>query len=408
MKLDEIGHNTRAIHAGSKPDPLHGGVSVPIYQSSTFAFDSVEQGAARFSGEEAGYIYTRMGNPTVSALEEAIASMEGGCSALATSSGMAAIATVLFTYLEAGAHLVGTDSVYGPSRVIVEKHFKKFGVQSDFVDTSEVENVRAVIRPETRLLYIETPENPTIRLTDIAACAAVAREHGLLLVVDNTFATPVLQRPLEHGADVVVHSMTKFLNGHADVVAGMIVTSTEEQRKTLREVLNHHGGCIDPHQAWLVHRGVKTLGLRLAQAQRSAQAISQLLRSHPAVDWVRYPGAPDYPQHRLAERQMDGPGAILCFGVRGGLEAGRRLLERVTVPTLAVSLGGVETLIEHPASMTHASLSRETREKAGITDDLIRLAVGCEDARDLIEDLRAALDSLARAELEEVGSVVTR
>ncbi|MEJ2343652.1 MAG: aminotransferase class I/II-fold pyridoxal phosphate-dependent enzyme, partial [Gemmatimonadales bacterium] len=217
---------------------------MPIYQSSTFAFESVEQGAARFRGEESGFIYTRMGNPTVAALEEAVASMEGGRAGLATSSGMAAISTVLFTYLEAGAHLIGTDSVYGPSRVVVDKYFRKFDVQSDFVDTTDLDNIRAALRPETSMLYIETPENPTIRITDIEGCAEIARRHGLLLVVDNTFATPVLQRPLEHGADIVVHSMTKFLNGHADVVAGIIVTSTEGQESTLREVLNHHGGCI--------------------------------------------------------------------------------------------------------------------------------------------------------------------
>jgi methionine-gamma-lyase len=398
MKLDDAGFSTRSVHSGCRPDELHGAVSVPIHQSSTFAFDSATQGAARFAGEESGYIYTRMGNPTVAALEEAIASLEGGHAALATSSGMAAIATVLFTYLEAGAHLVGTDCVYGPSRVIVERHFGKFGVQADFVDTSDLAQVRAAIRPETRMLYIETPENPTLRLTDIRGCAEIARQHHLLLVVDNTFATPVLQRPLELGADVVVHSMTKFLNGHADVVAGVIVAASEEQRAALRDVLNHHGGCIDPHQAWLVHRGIKTLAMRLEQAQRNARAISDLLHHHPAVEWVRYPGAADHPQHELVLRQMDGPGAILCFGVRGGLEGASRLLERVKIPTLAVSLGGVETLIEHPATMTHASLSREAREQAGIRDDLIRLAVGCEDAADLLADLEAALDSLPTAE----------
>ncbi|MCP4201435.1 MAG: PLP-dependent transferase [bacterium] len=394
MRESKGGFNTRSVHAGARPDPLHGAVSVPIYQSSTFVFDSVEQGAARFEGTADGYIYTRMGNPTVAALEEAVASLEGGHAGLATSSGMAAIFTVLFTYLEAGAHLVGTDSVYGPSRVVVEKHFRRFGVQSSFVDTSNLDNIVAALRPETRILYIETPENPTIRLSDIRGCAEIARRQDLLLVVDNTFATPVLQRPLELGADVVVHSMTKFLNGHADVVAGMIITSTESQRKEIRGVLNHHGGCIDPHQAWLVHRGLKTLGLRVRQAQLNASAISDVLHAHRAVEWVRYPGAADHPQRELVARQMDGPGAILCFGVRGGLESGRLLMERVKLATLAVSLGGVETLIEHPASMTHASMSREAREAAGITDNLIRLAVGCEDTEDLVEDLEAALDSL--------------
>jgi len=404
MSKEKGGFNTQSVHAGCEPDPLHGGVSVPIYQSSTFAFEGVDQGAARFRGDESGYIYTRMGNPTVAALEEAVASMEGGHAGLATSSGMAAITTVLLTYLEAGAHLIGTDSVYGPSRVLVEKHLRRFGVQSDFVDTTNTENIRAAVRPETRVLYIETPENPTIRLTDIRHCAEIARQHGLVLVVDNTFATPVLQRPLELGANIVVHSMTKFLNGHADVVAGIIVTSTEEQRKTIREVLNHHGGCIDPHQAWLVHRGLKTLGLRVAQAQQSAMAISKTLHSHPAVEWVRYPGDSDHPQSNLAKEQMEGPGAILCFGVHGGLEAGRQLMEQVKIPTLAVSLGGVETLIEHPASMTHASLPREAREQAGIDDNLIRLAVGCEDTVDLIEDLRGALDVLLRHETLPVGA----
>jgi methionine-gamma-lyase len=394
MKTGNQGFDTEAVHTGFSPDPRYGAVSVPIYQTSTFAFTSVDQGAGRFAGTEDGYIYTRMGNPTVAALEEAVTVLERGHGALATSSGMAAISNVFFAYLEAGAHMVGTDSVYGPSRVVVEKHFSRFGVKSSWVDTSNPENIRAAIRPETTMLYIETPENPTIRLTDIAACAETAREHDLLLVVDNTFATPLLQRPLELGADIVVHSMTKFLNGHADVVAGIIVTSTEEQQARLRNALNHHGGCIDPHQAWLVHRGLRTLGLRVRQAQTSAIAVAELLRQHPVVEWVRYPGSPDFPQKELAERQMAGPGAILCFGVKGGLEGGRRIMEEVKLATLAVSLGGVETLIEHPASMTHASMAPEDREEAGITDNLIRLAVGCETTEDLLADIEQALESL--------------
>jgi methionine-gamma-lyase len=394
MQEEHPGFDTEAVHAGSEPDPRFGAVSVPIYQTSTFAFESVDQGAGRFAGTEGGYIYTRMGNPTVAALEKAVASLEHGHGAIATSSGMAAISNVFFTYLEANAHVVGTDSVYGPSRVVVERYFSRFGVESSFVDTSRPENIRRAIRPETVMLYIETPENPTIRLTDIVACAEIAREHGLLLVVDNTFATPLLQRPLELGADIVVHSMTKFLNGHADVVAGIIVTSTEEQRARLRKALNHHGGCIDPHQAWLVHRGLRTLGLRVRQAQENAIAIAEFLRQHPAVEWVRYPGSPDYAQRELAERQMEGPGAILCFGVKRGLEGGRKIMEAVNLATLAVSLGGVETLIEHPASMTHASMSSEDRNAAGITDNLIRLAVGCENTEDLLADLAQALETL--------------
>jgi methionine-gamma-lyase len=395
MHDEHQGFDTEAVHAGTEPDPLFGAVSVPIYQSSTFAFHSVDEGADRFAGTADGYIYTRMGNPTVAALEQAVATLERGHAALATSSGMAAISNVFFTYLESGAHLVGTDSVYGPSRVVVERHFARFGVESSFVDTSDPSNIRAAIRPETTMLYIETPENPTIRLTDIAACAEIAREHNLLLVVDNTFATPLLQRPLELGAHIVVHSMTKFLNGHADVVAGIIITSTAEQHARLRNALNHHGGCIDPHQAWLVHRGLRTLGLRVRQAQENAIAIAEFLRQHPLVEWVRYPGSPDYAQLELAQRQMSGPGAILCFGVKRGLEGGRRIMEAVNLATLAVSLGGVETLIEHPASMTHAGMKPEDREAAGITDNLIRLAVGCESTEDLLADLSQALDTLA-------------
>jgi methionine-gamma-lyase len=394
MKDGEFGFDTQAVHTGSDPDPSYGAVSVPIYQSSTFAFESVDQGADRFAGNADGYIYTRMGNPTAAALEQAVSSLEHGYGAIATSSGMAAISNVFFTYLEANSHLVGTDSVYGPSRVVVERYFSRFGVESSFVDTSQPENIIAAIRPETTMLYIETPENPTIRLTDIAACATIARDHDLLLVVDNTFATPLLQNPLDLGADIVVHSMTKFLNGHADVVAGIIVTSTEEQWSRLRTALNHHGGCIDPHQAWLVHRGLRTLGLRVRKAQENATAVAEFLRQHPAVEWVRYPGTPDYKQRELAERQMKGPGAILCFGVKRGLAGGRLLMESVDLATLAVSLGGVETLIEHPASMTHASMRPEDRAAAGISDGLIRLAVGCEDADDLVVDLSRALDKL--------------
>lgn len=392
--MQHQGFDTEAVHAGFEPDPQFGAVSVPIYQTSTFAFTSVDQGANRFAGTEDGYIYTRMGNPTVAALEEAVSSLEHGHGALATASGMAAISNVFFAYLEAGAHMIGTDAVYGPSRVVIEKHFSRFGVASTFVDTSDPARIRAAIRPETTMLYIETPENPTIRLTDIAACAEIAKEHGLLLVVDNTFATPLLQRPLELGAHIVVHSMTKFINGHADVVAGIIVTSNEAQQSRLRNALNHHGGCIDPHQAWLVHRGLRTLGLRVRQAQRSAIAVAEFLRQHPLVEWVRYPGSPDYPQRELAERQMAGPGAILCFGVKRGLEGGRRIMEAVNLATLAVSLGGVETLIEHPASMTHAGMKLEDREQAGITDNLVRLAVGCETTEDILADLSQALDTL--------------
>jgi methionine-gamma-lyase len=369
-------------------------VAPPIYQTSTFAFASVEQGAARFAGKEKGFIYTRMGNPTTGALEEAVADLEGGFAGLATSSGMAAIVNVFFTYLGSGAHMIGTSAVYGPSRVVVERDFSRFGVEYDFVDTSDLEAVKSAVRPNTKLLFVETPANPTIRLTDLGACAEIAKEHDLLMVVDNTFATPILQNPLQHGAHIVVHSMTKFINGHADVVGGMIVTTGSEQTKRLRGVLNYHGGCIDPHQAWLVHRGLKTLGLRVERGTENAQAIAEMLVEHPAVEWVRYPGLDDHPQQELVKKQMKGAGALMAFGVKGGLDAGRTVMEKVKVATLAVSLGGVETLIQHPASMTHAGMAQEARNEAGITDGLIRLSVGIEDKADLVKDLKSALDEL--------------
>ena len=394
MSDDAQGPNTRAVHGGYHPDAEFGAVAPPIYQTSTFAFDSVAQGAARFKGTDKGYIYTRMGNPTVAALEEAVSQLEEGHAGLATGSGMAAIVNVFFTYLGAGMHMVGTEAVYGPSRVVMERDFSRFGVESDFVDTSDLDAVRAAVKPNTKLLFIETPANPTIKLSDLAGCAEIAKEHNLLLVVDNTFATPILQQPLKHGVDVVIHSMTKFINGHADVVAGMIVTATEEQYKKLRSVLNYHGGCIDPHQAWLVHRGLKTLGIRVERATENAQAIAEMIMEHPMVDWIRYPGLENHPQYGLVKKQMSGPGALMAFGVKGGLEAGRVVMEKVKLAVLAVSLGGVETLIQHPASMTHAAMKPEDREKAGITDGLIRISVGIEDIDDLKGDLKAALDAL--------------
>jgi len=392
MDLKNAGFKTRSVHAGSQPDGLHGAVSVPIYQSSTFAFDSAEQGAARFSGEEAGYIYTRMGNPTVAALEEAVASLEGGHAGLATSSGMAAICAVLFTYLEAGAHLVGTDCVYGPSRVIVEKHFRRFGVQSSFVDTSDLEQVRAAVRPETRLLYIETPENPTIRLTDIHGCAEIAREHGLLLVVDNTFATPVLQRPLELGADIVVHSMTKYLGGHSDVVGGICVTADDALADRLRFLQNAIGAQIGPMDSFLVMRGTKTLAVRMERHCDNAEAVAAWLGEHPKVRKVFYPGRDDHPGHAVAKGQMRRFGGMVSFDLDADLETATRLASATRLFALAESLGGVESLLDHPASMTHASVPREERLKTGFTDGLLRLSVGIEDLQDLLADLEQAFD----------------
>jgi methionine-gamma-lyase len=385
-----LSRKTQTVHAGQHKDPATGAVAPPIIQSSTFAFDDCAQGAARFAGEEDGHIYTRMGNPTVDRLEEAVATVEGGFGGLATGSGMAAWCTTVFALLSAGDHVVGTSSVYGPSRVVMERDFVRFGVESTWVDTSDLGALEAAIRSETKLVFIETPANPTIVLSDIREAAEIAHRHGALLMVDNTFASPVLQRPFELGADLVMHSLTKFINGHTDVVGGMIVAGTEELYRRIRPVHLYLGACMDPHQAWLALRGFKTLSLRVMAAQENARILASWLEEHPKVEWVRYPGLESHPQFALAEEQMDGPGSLISFEVKGGIEAGERLLNRVRLMTLAVSLGGVESLIQHPSSMTHAAMPREQRLEAGITDGLVRLATGCEDVDDLITDFEQA------------------
>lgn len=384
------GFNTRLVHAHADGDPF-GAVNVPIYQSSTFAFRDAAHGAALFAGKESGYIYTRIGNPTIRALEDTVAGLEGGSGAIATSSGLGAVAATYLALLEAGAHLVSTASVYGPSRGLVELHLARFGVQSSYVDTSDLQQVQEAIRPNTRLVYVETPSNPAMQVTDLRAVAEIAHRQNCVLVVDNTFASPYLQRPLELGADVALHSVTKFINGHADVVGGVIVTRTEDLHRRIRPLMANLGCNMDPHQAFLVLRGLKTLSLRIERAQQSAMRVARWLEAHPKVAWVRYIGLPSHPQHDLVRRQMSGFGSMISFELKGGLDAGVRLMNGVRLATLAVSLGGVETLIEHPASMTHAGMSRADRIAAGITDGLVRYSVGIEDVEDLIADLDQAM-----------------
>ena len=391
------GIRTTAIHAGQHTDPATGAVVPPIYQCSTFAFKNADHGADLFAGRVDGYIYTRIANPTIEALQTNVAALEGGSGGLATSSGMAAIAVTCMALLEAGDHIVSGNALYGPSRLLFENQFSRFGIQSTFVDTSDLERVRQAMRPNTRIVYVETPANPTIKLTDIAECAQIAHGQGALLVVDNTFMSPVLQRPLEHGADVVVHSMTKFLNGHADVVAGMIVTSPPELLERIRSVHVTVGAVQDPHQAYLVLRGIKTLPLRIGAAQQNAQQLAVFMEQHPAVSWVRYPGLESHPQFELVKKQMDGPGALMAMELAGGFEAGKRMMDNVHLATLAVSLGGIETLVQHPASMTHAGMSRKDRIEAGIADGLVRISVGCEDYEDLENDFAQALQKVATA-----------
>ena len=390
MKTDKLGYNSKLIHSGGFKDKF-GSINVPIYQSSTFEFESAEEGARCFLGESDGYIYTRIGNPTIKALENCIAELEGGFGAIGASSGMGAINTVYFALLSKGDHIVSSDAVYGPSRVILEDHYSRFGIESTFVNTSDVENIKKAIKPNTKVLYIETPANPTIDITDISACAKIAKANGLILVVDNTFSSPYLQRPIEFGADVVVHSLTKFINGHADIVGGMIIVKEQDLYKKLRSMMIALGFNMDPHQAYLVLRGVRTLGVRMDRAQENAMKIAEHLENHPKVEWVKYPGLESHPQHELAKKQMDGFGALISFGLKGGFTAGKTLMNNVKVAILAVSLGGVETLIEHPASMTHSKVSAEGKRQAGITDGLGRYSVGIEDVEDLINDLAQAL-----------------
>jgi len=382
--------DTLQVHAGHKHDHFKA-VTPPIYQTSTFAFDDADDGAACFAGESDGYIYTRLGNPTIRHLEDAVAALEHGFGGIACASGMAAVSTVYMAYLEAGAHIVSTDAVYGASRGVLEKHFSRFGVEASFVDSTDINAVQAAIRPNTRLIYIETPANPTIGITDIAACARIAAKHSIRLVVDNTFCSPYLQNPIDLGADIVLHSVTKFLNGHADVVGGIIVTRNADDHKLLYNVMTSMGPNMDPHQAYLVIRGLKTLSLRMERAQANASRIARFLEAHPKIAWVRYPGLKSHPQFDLALRQQNGPGAMISFGLKGGLQAGKALMDNVRLAVLAVSLGGVETLIQHPASMTHSKVSAEAKQLAGITDDLVRYSVGIEDCDDLINDLEAGL-----------------
>lgn len=375
--------STKAIHGKGYEKSVYGELSVPIFQTSSFFFPSVEAGAARFAGDDPGYIYSRLNNPTVNALEELVAFLESGTHAMATATGMAAVTTALLTLVNREAHVIATDALYGASRIAIETELARFGVQSTFVDSSDLDNIRRAVRPNTRLIYVETPTNPTMKITDLRGAADIAHQHGALFVVDNTFASPYLQRPLELGADAVVESLTKFINGHTDVIGGMIVTRDSDLHKNIRRMLTTFGGTMDPHQAWLILRGARTLPLRMEKAQQNAARLAEFLSGHSKVVWVRYPGLPAHPQHDLAGKQMDGYGAMICFGVKDGLQGGLTLMNHVRLVTLAVSLGGLESLIEHPASMTHASVPREEREQAGILDELVRLCVGCGGLRGL-------------------------
>lgn len=391
--LKEKGFNTRAIHGGSYRDTF-GSLGVPIYQTSTFVFENAEQGAARFALEEPGFIYSRLGNPTTNSLEEKLALLEGAEAAVATSSGMGAITSSIWPFIEAGDHIVASKTLYGCTFAYLNHGLSKLGVEVTFVDVSDSENVRKELKENTKIVYLETPANPTMTLTDIEAIAKIAHEvEGCRVIVDNTFATPYLQRPLELGADIVVHSATKYLNGHGDIIAGIACGSAEDMAQVrLVGLKDMTGSVISPHDAFLMMRGMKTLGVRMDRHCENAQKIAEFLETHPAVEVVNYPGLESFPQYELAKKQMCKPGGMLSFEVKGGVDAGRTLMNSVKLASLAVSLGDAETLIEHPASMTHSTYSEEELAEAGIPAGLVRLSVGLEDVDDIIADLQQALD----------------
>jgi cystathionine gamma-lyase len=378
------GFGTRCIHAGQTPDPSTGAIMTPIYATSTYVQKS--------PGVHQGYEYSRTHNPTRGAYERCIASLEGGTHGFAFASGLAAAGTVL-ELLDSGDHVVAMDDLYGGTFRLFERVRKRSaGLSFSFVDLSRPEALAAAITPKSRMVWIETPTNPMLKLTDLEAVCAMARQHGLISVVDNTFASPVLQRPLEFGADIVLHSATKYLNGHSDIVGGVLVTGRADLAERLGFLQNAVGGIQGPFDSFLVLRGLKTLHLRVERSCDNAQEVARFLEAHPQIERVIYPGLASHPQHELATRQMGGRyGGIISAVVKGGLPAARAMLERCELFALAESLGGVESLIEHPAIMTHASIPPEQRQALGIHDGLIRLSVGIEDVADLIAELDAAL-----------------
>lgn len=388
MKINSI-----LVH-GSEIDDEMGSVVTPIYQTSTFKFKDAQQGANRFAGKEEGYIYTRLGNPTIKALEKKLALLEHGYDALACASGMAAVNTALLSLLQAGDHMISTDAIYGCTFDVFTESYLKFGIDISFVDTCNLDLIEKNIKPNTKVIYLETPANPTLKIADIEAICKIAQQHNIYVVVDNTFASPILQNPIDLGADLVVHSLTKFINGHADIVGGAVIAKTKDLYDILYPTFKNMGFNMDPHQAFLVDRGSKTMNLRIIKCQENAQKVAEFLEKHNKVASVAYPGLKSHPQYDLAKKQMRGAGSMISFELKGGYVAGQKLMNSVKLITLAVSLGGIESLIQHPASMTHAHVSEEAKKAAFITDGLVRLSVGIEDIEDLLEDLDQALQKI--------------
>lgn len=395
MEIKKCGLGTTAIHAGTLKN-LYGTLAMPIYQTSTFIFDSAEQGGRRFALEEAGYIYTRLGNPTTTVLENKIAALEEGEAAVATSSGMGAISSTLWTVLKAGDHIVTDKTLYGCTFALMCHGLTRFGIDVTFVDTSNLDEVKNAMKENTRVVYLETPANPNLKIVDIEALAKIAHTNpNTLVIVDNTFATPYMQKPLTLGADVVVHSVTKYINGHGDVIAGLVITN-----KALADQIRFvglkdmTGAVLGPQDAYYIIRGMKTFEIRMERHCKNARKVVEFLNNHPKIEKVYYPGLETHPGYEIAKKQMKDFGAMISFELKGGFEAGKTLLNSLKLCSLAVSLGDTETLIQHPASMTHSPYTKEEREAAGITDGLVRLSVGLENVEDIIADLEQGLEKI--------------
>lgn len=394
--VENLGFGSKAIHGGNFKDLNAGALATPIYATSTFIFDSAEQGGRRFALEEDGYIYSRLGNPTNKVVEDKIAILEGAEACASAASGMGAISSALWSALKAGDHVVASDTLYGCTFALLNHGLPRFGVEVDFVDISDPENVRKAMKENTRVVYLETPANPTLKISDVRKISEIAHENkDCLVFVDNTFATPFIQRPLSLGADVVVHSATKYLNGHGDVVAGFVAGSAEFITQVkLFGIKDMTGSVLSPFDAFLIGRGLKTLEVRMKQHCANAMKVAEFLENHAAIDKVYYPGLDSFEQKELAKSQMALPGAMIAFELKGGIEEGKKLLNSLHMIKLAVSLGDAETLIEHPASMTHSPYTKEEREASGISDGLVRLSVGLENVDDIINDLNESLNKL--------------
>ena len=382
--------HTQCIHGPEKPNDPHGALSAPLYQTSTFAFANAAQGAARFAGEEQGFIYTRLGNPTTQELEQKVAQLENCEAAAATATGMGAVSASVLSFLQQGDHLVASSALYGCTFAFFAHMLPRFGIEVTFVDMTNEAELRGAVKANSKMIFAETPINPTMAVLDLSLIADVAKQHQLISVIDNTFLTPLLQQPTSFGIDIVVHSATKYLNGHGDVVAGLVCGTEEHINLIKMTVLKDIGATISPHDAWLINRGLKTLAVRMERHCASAQVVAEYLEQHPLVSQVYYPGLKSHPGHQFIGSQMKAAGGVIAFEIKGSLEDGETFINNTQLCTLAVSLVDAETLIQHPASMTHSPYTPEERAAAGISDGLIRLSVGLEDVNDIINDLKTA------------------